>query len=524
MRAINVLLSLLVVLVIGALALEGGLRLIGRGPAPTLNRFDAELGWSKVPGRSMQRRGDSYRAHFAINELGLRDDAMSSPAKAPGVFRVIALGDSFTLGYTVERDELFVDLLERDLRAAGTPIEFVNAGTEGYSTDQEARWLDVHGAAFQPDLVLLFPYENDIYWNGQAQYTRFPKPRYAPDGTLEPRVLADPGPRPLVDRWAVAGLLKPFVSKPAAESTFHAPRFGRAVRSEFAPLLSTPPAFVAEAEAHTRGALLALQQRCAALGATLVVAPIPSNSAIDPAFANEFGSRVLYAPRDAWSPDRPVDVFLGACAELGIQTLDARPALRERTRAGEKLYLDLFADREWHFTPAGNAAFAEFLRVELDRLGVLPATAHGAAPIALASAQTGGGLPTWLQLYLGLWLVLTLGYALTYPKEPRWTAPLTTGVMLGLVFSIFLGGGWLVRQIPPAYAGVVMGGFVALVLGFVAWKLGSRLMTIFELLKAFVLRGHWYLMPLVVVLLTIGSLLVVAASSPLIAPFIYTLF
>jgi len=43
-------------------------------------------------------------------------------------------------------------------------------------------------------------------------------------------------------------------------------------------------------------------------------------------------------------------------------------------------------------------------------------------------------------------------------------------------------------------------------------------------LRCFALRGHWYLMPLLVVLLTIGSLLVVAASSPLIAPFIYTLF
>ena len=31
-------------------------------------------------------------------------------------------------------------------------------------------------------------------------------------------------------------------------------------------------------------------------------------------------------------------------------------------------------------------------------------------------------------------------------------------------------------------------------------------------------------MPLLVVLLTVGSLLVVAASSPLVAPFIYTLF
>jgi hypothetical protein len=62
------------------------------------------------------------------------------------------------------------------------------------------------------------------------------------------------------------------------------------------------------------------------------------------------------------------------------------------------------------------------------------------------------------------------------------------------------------------------------VLGFVIYKLGRRVTTILELLRSFTLRGHWYLMPLLVVLLSIGSLLVVAASSPLIAPFIYTLF
>ena len=61
-------------------------------------------------------------------------------------------------------------------------------------------------------------------------------------------------------------------------------------------------------------------------------------------------------------------------------------------------------------------------------------------------------------------------------------------------------------------------------LTFVLAKLGRRLSTIAELVAAFTRRGHWYLMPLIVVLLSIGSLLVVAASSPLVAPFIYTLF
>ena len=60
--------------------------------------------------------------------------------------------------------------------------------------------------------------------------------------------------------------------------------------------------------------------------------------------------------------------------------------------------------------------------------------------------------------------------------------------------------------------------------GRVVERICARLATTLELFLAFTRRGHWYLLPLVVVLLSIGSLLVVAASSPLVAPFIYTLF
>ena len=37
-------------------------------------------------------------------------------------------------------------------------------------------------------------------------------------------------------------------------------------------------------------------------------------------------------------------------------------------------------------------------------------------------------------------------------------------------------------------------------------------------------RGHWYVLPVLVVLVTIGLVLVAAAASPVLSPFIYTLF
>ena len=113
---------------------------------------------------------------------------------------MLCLGDSFVLGTTVERRDLFCDLLETLWQAQGRNVEVINAGTEGWSTDQEARWFQLHGAAFEPDLVLLFPYENDLYWNGQQNYNRYPKPRFMASGTLERRELSDPGERSCWER------------------------------------------------------------------------------------------------------------------------------------------------------------------------------------------------------------------------------------------------------------------------------------------------------------------------------------
>ena len=98
------------------------------------------------------------------------------------------------------------------------------------------------------------------------------------------------------------------------------------------------------------------------------------------------------------------------------------------------------------------------------------------------------------------------------------------GLLLSVIFAIVIGGGRLLGSLSPALAQLLGAVFVLAIIGFVLYKLGRRTSTVLELFSAFVKRGHWYLMPLVVVLLTVGSLLVVAASSPLVAPFIYTLF
>ena len=194
MRQLNVLLSVLISVALAVFVMEIGLRVAGFGFPETLNHFDPDTGWSKNPGAKVHSKTRDYDVVLEINQLGLRDDPMASPAKTEdNVFRVLFLGDSFTLGSTVDREDLFVDQLEGWWNAENRRVDVINAGTEGYSTDQEVVWLLENGDAFQPDLVLLFPYENDVYWDGQTEYFGKPKPRFAPSGgALEARALVEP--------------------------------------------------------------------------------------------------------------------------------------------------------------------------------------------------------------------------------------------------------------------------------------------------------------------------------------------
>jgi lysophospholipase L1-like esterase len=519
MKAINVLLAVLISLLLALLVFEGGLRLLGLGPVRTINEFHETLGWAKRPNDAVKKKSREWNFMLETNELGLRDDPMASPEKPANTFRVLALGDSFTLGYVVDRHDLFVDQIEGWWRNENRRVDVINAGTEGYSTDQAVAWFLENGEAFAPDLVVLFPYDNDIYWNGQGKYGSFQKPRFTASGDLETGKLAAPREKGFLEQTAIGKLLG---VGPRPEPHLFQPEEAQGkILSEFAPLLVEEPDFLADALARTEGALTALRDKARRVGAELVVAPIPSRAAIYPETKEDFGSKYLggLAPSQ-WSADRPVDLIIALARKNGIDTLDARSVLRARAEEGADLY---YRD-DWHLNPDGNRAFATYLIDELDRMGVFPvehgATAEGAFPEPRGET----GTPTWLVVYGVLWLLLTGLYLGTYRDEPVWQPPLKVAGLLALVFTIVLGGTALLDRVPPEISRVLLGVFLLIVLGFVTYKLGRKIGTIAELLRAFTMRGHWYLMPLVVVLLTIGSLLVVAASSPLVAPFIYTLF
>ncbi len=115
---------------------------------------------SLVPGLDYEPRPNVDQAAMGVrirtNSHGLRDRERPVE-KGPNVFRIAALGDSFTFGHGVGGDETWPSVLERTLedRIGSSRFEVINYGVEGYSARDEAIVLQHKVMQWHPDMVIL---------------------------------------------------------------------------------------------------------------------------------------------------------------------------------------------------------------------------------------------------------------------------------------------------------------------------------------------------------------------------------
>ena len=127
---------------------------------------DPYLAFRKEP--NVVRRGTSrskeYDFEYRHNSEGFRDREHPIE-KADGVFRILALGDSFTWGVGAAFEETYLARLETMLndRGPGHPeIEIIKAGQPRYFPEIERRMLEVYAPKYDPDLVMVAFLPNDI--------------------------------------------------------------------------------------------------------------------------------------------------------------------------------------------------------------------------------------------------------------------------------------------------------------------------------------------------------------------------
>ena len=544
---LGALLGWIVSLALFLLFVEIGLRLIGLDfarPSVTITHADRDCGWVKTPSTTTTRATADFKVTYAINSLGLRDDESLTRQKPAGTQRVLFVGDSFVEGYGVSRDDLFVDLVERAFRADGRAVESVNGGTEGWSTDQEVVWLKREGLSYSPDVVVLCFFQNDVFGDALASYTGMPKPRFASAGdgsTWEPASGEPPPPSGwLVHHTCLGGFFHGLATSTAfgADLVYSDPVRGVAMGADETVVLKSPPVAIADGWARTETALRALKSTCEQARAKLLFVAIPSREQVEPG-AKERWSEAHHLRADEFDVDQPSERILAAAARAGIASaslLDPRPALRAAAQPaksdGSSGATHLYFAKDFHVNPAGNRVLARAIFERLngaDFLGPAAGAGPSATPVtaaaaAILDAPAADPAPRWPFVLGAVWLLLSTLYALSYRYEPFWSAYLKVAAMIGAVLLILFVFGHLAGWLGPVWGRRIGLAIVAGVVGYLLIKMAAKLGIMREVYGSFVRRGDWYMLPLIVAMLSIGGLLVVASSSPFIAPFIYTLF
>ena len=148
--------------------MELGVRLFAPQPVAVSlqDRYGLAMHW---PGLTAYLPQSGLTASF--NSAGMRDREHGYE-KPPGVFRVLVLGDSFMEALQVPFESSLPSLLERALhQQTGKTIEVINAGTSGWGTDDELRYLTSYGLRWKPDLVLVaMTLHNDVSDNLREEW------------------------------------------------------------------------------------------------------------------------------------------------------------------------------------------------------------------------------------------------------------------------------------------------------------------------------------------------------------------
>ncbi len=143
--------------------------------------FDPILGWKHIANSKAIFETPESKALLTFNSKGIRGPEYSYE-KSKDEYRILMLGDSFAEGYNVQFDELFSEVMKKELQARLKSVksfQAINMATGGWSTDQEFLFFRTEGKKYNPDLVILFFYENDVWFNNQPKYWRGYKPLFA---------------------------------------------------------------------------------------------------------------------------------------------------------------------------------------------------------------------------------------------------------------------------------------------------------------------------------------------------------
>ena len=145
--------------------------------------IDNTLGWRLEPFASVRHHTRLFDVRYATNSFGFRDPPRTV-ARASDVRRLLFLGDSYTFGWGVDRDESFVGRLDSD------SLEAWNLGVPGYAFDQAVISYEKVGSSVNATDVVFLLARPLLRRMQSADMYHKPKPQFVLDSagslTLRP--------------------------------------------------------------------------------------------------------------------------------------------------------------------------------------------------------------------------------------------------------------------------------------------------------------------------------------------------
>lgn len=311
-------------------AAELFLRLLFPQPTgPAQFAWSDELGVVAVPGQKGTRRIPGvYDYRYSNNSLGLRGPREITPP-APGVGRILFLGDSFAYGIGVNDDQTFSALTETELRRTGRAVEVVNGGLPDKGTGFALHVLRKYGSVVQPTVVAMFLFVNDLGDDARREYFA-----PGPDGTP---VSVFPTPGLLAKKRRLGRLRRIPLLDTATAHSHLASLAKRALLRQWR--LKPDWQFFAYGAPFEQDLLASLQTSARSLGAEVVFFLVPERGQVE--------------SKRTGGPD-PMEGFVSETAEkLGVRFVPLSRALAASGRSLPELFFV-----EGHLTPEGHRIVA----------------------------------------------------------------------------------------------------------------------------------------------------------------------
>ena len=351
------------------LGAEGLLRVVcrkgfdihNRLPQGVLCKKDPLLGWTGQPGVSRvlsYLEKDMDDMQVVMNSEGFWDIPHKT-SKPQGIRRLLFLGDSFTIGWAVPKEERFTDLINRRLSSGH---EVINMGMWGYSTDQELLVLEEKGLEYSPDIVIVSMFLDDLFCSNLFSVNdgMYIKPKFSllANDALELHNV------PVPNNHGRSALLNMILTR------LYKLRNRLEIGAEFDRLgwisVFDKEYFQKDGYYLSLSLVSEMYERSKAHNSNFLLVIIPCK---DQMWESQFGAAGAgYAgiPPERLDPYLPQKVVTLFCEKMGIPVLDLLPAFKHRSR-DEKLFFEY----DLHWTTAGHRLAAEQVLAYLKQLDYL---------------------------------------------------------------------------------------------------------------------------------------------------------